>query len=92
MNKKFEEKILKEDCNIEGIETEKSKENYTTISILDIIVFIIINTIVCFGWQGLEILLIGEIRPNDVDTVIGLILTFSLFGNYLKYIKKYIVL
>ena len=92
MNKKFEENIsLKNECNIEEINKEKlvDKENDNIKIILDMVVFIIINTIVCLGWQRLEILLIGEIRPNNVDSIIGLILTFSLFGNYRHYRKKF---
>lgn len=43
-------------------------------------IFIIAIAITCF-WQLLEIVMIGEIRPNKVDTVIALILTFSIYGN-----------
>lgn len=42
---------------------------------------IIIGAIVIYGWQGLELLIIGKINPNKVDTIIAWILIVSLYGN-----------
>lgn len=37
--------------------------------------------VVSIGWQLLEIAMIGHINPNNVDTVISIILTLSLHQN-----------
>lgn len=36
---------------------------------------------VYYGWQGIELLMIGRINPNSVDTVISWILLVSLYVN-----------
>lgn len=46
-----------------------------------------IGTIVILMWQLLEVSILGEIRPNEIDTIIGIILTFSLYGN-LKWFER----
>ena len=43
---------------------------------------IIIYIYVCFSWVVIELLLIGEMKPNKVDDIIALILSFSLYLNY----------
>lgn len=47
----------------------------------------VILILVTLGWQGLEMLMIGHINPNNVDSVITLILSLSLYGN-LKMCRK----
>lgn len=43
-----------------------------------------IAVIVTLVWQGLELAMSGEIKPNKVDTVIAFILTLSLYFNLKK--------
>ena len=38
-------------------------------------------------WQGIEIILIGEIKPNIIDTIIAIPIVFLLHIGYKKYIK-----
>lgn len=40
-----------------------------------------ITTLVNLVWQALELVMIGKIMPDKVDTIIGLILTLSLYVN-----------
>lgn len=47
-----------------------------------------IATIVCIGWQVLELIIQGQIISNKVDCVIALVLTFSLYGNYKVWIDR----
>lgn len=47
-----------------------------------------IMTIVVVAWRCLEIVMLGHINPNDVDTVVGFVLTLSLYGNFKNWIKK----
>jgi len=49
---------------------------YETIKIITIYIY------VCFSWVVIELLLIGEMKPNKVDDIIALILSFSLYLNY----------
>jgi hypothetical protein len=48
---------------------------------------ITIGTIVTLSWIGLEMIILGCVNPNNVDTVIAIILTYSLYMN-LEYWKK----
>lgn len=48
----------------------------------DFLILIGIMTFVVFGWQTLEVIILGEINSNRVDTVIGVILTMSLYQNF----------
>lgn len=86
----LEENIKDEKTIDEEVEIEKPIEdtNDSLFAISDILTITLIGFFVCYGWQLLEKLMIGEIRPNNVDTVIGLILTYSLYLNY-KYFKRY---
>ena len=43
--------------------------------------FAIIYIIVGVCWQVLELMILGHTNPNNVDTIIGLILTMSLYEN-----------
>lgn len=56
--------------------------------ISDWIYLIGLGMLVIFGWQLLEIVMIGKINPNRVDTVVGLVLTLSLYGNLKKWNKN----
>lgn len=56
--------------------------------IREVLVITGIATIVTIGWQGLEMIILGEITPNKVDSVIGLILIFSLYSNYKVWIDR----
>lgn len=48
-----------------------------------------IMVIVVFVWQLLEVIIEGNvINPNNVDTIIGIILTYSLYYNYKTWKNK----
>jgi hypothetical protein len=47
-----------------------------------------IATIVTLSWWGLELLILGEIKPNNIDSVIGVILTYSLYCNLSNWENK----
>lgn len=49
--------------------------------------FIGIGLAVTLGWQLIEIYMIGEIVARDVDTVVALILTTSLYFNWKFYLQ-----
>ena len=48
----------------------------------EFLVIMIISIIVVFGWRSLELWILGETIPNNVDVIIGTILTGSLYVNY----------
>lgn len=52
------------------------------ITLNEILVFCEIATLVTLSWQLLELVILKEIVPNNVDTIIAFILTLSLYGNY----------
>ena len=56
--------------------------------IKELIILLLIFIVVCLGWQLLEIIMIGHVNPNNVDTVIGIILTISLYKNLISNEKK----
>lgn len=45
------------------------------------LIYIITVLIVVFGWQGLELLIYGEIQPRLVDDIIGILFTWSILLN-----------
>lgn len=47
-----------------------------------------IMVIVVFVWQLLEVIIEGNVNPNNVDTIIGMILTYSLYYNYKTWKNK----
>lgn len=49
---------------------------------------IIIYIIVTYGWRLLEIIMIGRTNPNNVDAVVGIVLTISLYGNLKAWREK----
>lgn len=55
--------------------------------IINYLILIGIAIGVTFLWQLIELIMIGHINPNNVDSVIGLVLTYSLYINY-KNLKK----
>lgn len=48
----------------------------------DFLTLIGIMSLVVIGWQTLEVTLLGKINSNRVDTIIGVILTMSLYHNF----------
>ena len=56
--------------------------------IRELLVITGIAAIVTIGWQGIELIILGQITPKKVDSVIGLVLTFSLYGNYKVWIDR----
>lgn len=53
----------------------------------DILTVLGISLLVQVLWSILELNLVGEVVVSDVDTIVGAVLSFSLFGN-LKYREK----
>lgn len=49
------------------------------------LIFMGIGLAVTLGWQLIELYMIGEIVARDVDTVVALILTTSLYCNWKFY-------
>lgn len=47
----------------------------------DLLLIIVIAVIVLFIWQGLEIIEFGKVRPSFTDSIIGLVLIYSIYGN-----------
>lgn len=56
--------------------------------IRELLVITSIATIVTIAWQGVELIVLGQITPKKVDNVIGIVLTFSLYGNYKVWIDR----
>lgn len=46
-----------------------------------------IMTLVILIWQLLEKILFGEITPNLVDSIIGTVLSYSIYKNYKNWVK-----
>lgn len=55
-------------------------------TMIEIIEVLLISVCVCLLWRVLEKLILGQVNPNSVDSIIGLILIVSLYGN-LKHCK-----
>lgn len=47
----------------------------------EIILLLGLYTFVSIVWQGLELIIIGEIQPRTIDAIIGLVLAMSLYFN-----------
>lgn len=47
-----------------------------------------IASVVTLVWQVLEITILGEIKANRIDAIIGTVLTFSLYFNLKTWNKK----
>lgn len=50
--------------------------------------FIVIVFIVCYGWQGLELLIYKEIQHRTVDDIIAFVLVVSIMLN-LVFVNKF---
>ena len=48
-----------------------------------------IATLVTLIWQGLELIFIGEVKPDTVDTIIAIPIILLLHYEYKKYIRNY---
>lgn len=46
-----------------------------------LLTFLIILIMVTYGWQKLELSILGKINHNRVDNIISLMLSSSLYGN-----------
>lgn len=47
-----------------------------------------IGVLVAIGWRLLELKVTGKINPNEVDSWVGLVLTWSLFSNLKSWEKE----
>lgn len=56
-------------------------------SITNSLVLCGIGVIIYAMWQGLELLFEGEIVASSSDSIMAVILMWSLYGNYCSYIK-----
>ncbi len=52
-----------------------------------LLLFVGISTIVQAFWASMEIAVYGVPRPNSIDTIVGLVLSASLYCNLRHYIK-----
>lgn len=59
--------------------------NSDKLNLSGVIVCILISFIVQTVWSGLELLIYGETQSRIVDDVISIILTGSLYFNYLQW-------
>lgn len=57
-------------------------------TITDYLVIFGIGFLVVSIWQILEVIIIGEIVPSTVDSIVAMVLLISLYGNYCSYIKN----
>ena len=48
-----------------------------------------IATLLTLIWQGLELIFIGEVKPNMVDTIIAIPIILLLHYEYKKYIRNH---
>lgn len=48
-----------------------------------------IATLLTLIWQGLELIFIGEVKPDTVDTIIAIPIILLLHYEYKKYIRNY---
>ena len=53
------------------------------------LVCVIVGVIITFGWQGLELLIYGEVQHRLVDDIIGLMLQFSVVLN-IVFIRSFV--
>jgi hypothetical protein len=57
--------------------------------VVDALIILGLTSLVVMGWYFLEMLMLGDINPNSVDSIIALILIISLYANLEHWIKKY---
>ena len=94
-NPQIVDEILRNNGLLEKHEHTKEKTiihgifNFTFWYIKEIIKVISIFALIILGWQQLELYMLGEIKPSDVDTIVALILTTSLYMHVRKnYVEK----
>lgn len=63
------------------MKNEFNKDKFLT-NLNEVLILCGIAGLVIVLWQLIELIVLKEIRPNDVDSIIAMILTFSLYGNY----------
>lgn len=56
--------------------------------IIEILKIMAIAMSITFLWQQAEIITVGEVMPSGIDTIVALILTFSLYRNLKAYEKN----
>ena len=61
---------------------------YTKWYIIEALKIGIIMLLITIGWQQLELYMLGKIQPSEVDTIIALILTGSIYLHVGKSYKK----
>lgn len=59
------------------------------INLIRCLVYIGILSLVVFGWQAMEFIEIGKIQGSYNDSIIAVILTWSLYLNIDRYIDLY---
>jgi hypothetical protein len=47
----------------------------------NLLVFMLVIVMVLLTWQGLELIIYGEVQPRKVDTIMGSVLSISIFMN-----------
>lgn len=57
-------------------------------TITNSLVFSGIGFIIYALWQGVELLFEGEIVASSSDSIMAVILMWSLYGNYCSYVKN----
>lgn len=53
----------------------------------ELLLILLITLIITYGWQGLELIMYGEVQPREVDNIIASILLWSIYIN-IKCIRK----
>lgn len=46
---------------------------------LKLVVFFGLLSLISLGWQGIEILMYGELQPSDSDFIVGLAFAFTAY-------------
>lgn len=64
--------------------TWQSILHYMQWYIIEVIKLFGILTLVVFSWQQLELYMLGEIKPNEIDGLVALILSASIYWNIKK--------
>ncbi len=47
-----------------------------------------ITVVIILVWQFLEKIILGEVTPNIVDSIVGTILAYSLYCNYKRWMGE----
>lgn len=54
----------------------------------ELVTVIIIAVLVTMVWRLLELIAYGKVLPDKVDSIIAIILSYSLYANFKFYIKN----